>query len=122
LGCAPKTLADIYADIANSPGRQISAEEVTGMNPEVGMAAWCGAGNRAPLEKIMAERNWQGIRAVRACRVYWVRDEDLNPPGPTLLRGLDALAPAIHPELFRGKEGIRQITGVPSFPATNLAL
>jgi iron complex transport system substrate-binding protein len=92
------------------------------MDPEVWMAACCGAGDRVPREKIMAERNWQGIRAVRACRVHCVRDEYLNPPVPTLLRGLDALAPAIHPELFAGKEGICQITGVPSFPATNLAL
>jgi iron complex transport system substrate-binding protein len=53
-------------------GRQISAEEVPGMDPEVWRAAWCGAGDRVPLEKIMAERKRQGIRPVRACLVYWV--------------------------------------------------
>jgi iron complex transport system substrate-binding protein len=105
-----------------TPGRQISAEEVSGMDPEVWIAAWCGAGDRVPLEKIMAERNWQGTRAARACRVYCIRDEYLNTPAPTLLRGLEALASAIHPELFRSTEGIRQITGCPSFTATNLAL
>src|SRR6202035_3357736 len=35
------------------PGRQISAEEVARMDPEILIAAWCGAGDRAPLEKIV---------------------------------------------------------------------
>src|SRR5208282_270545 len=104
------------------PGRQISAEEVVRMDPEVWIAAWCGAGDRVPLEKIVADRNWQGTRAARAGRVYCFRDEYLNTPAPTLLRGLDALAFAIHPELFESTEGIRQITGVPSSTAANLAL
>ena len=103
------------------PGRQISAEEVVRMDPDVWIAAWCGAGDRVPLEKIVADRNWQGTRAARAGRVYCIRDEYLNTPAPTLLRGLDALASAIHPELFESAEGIRQITGVPSSTAANLA-
>ncbi len=104
------------------PGRQISAEEVARMDPDVCIAAWCGAGDRVPLEKIVADRNWQGTRAAQAGRVYCIRDEYLNTPAPTLLRGLDALASAIHPDLFESTEGIRQITGVPSSTATNLAL
>ncbi len=103
------------------PGRQISAEEVARIDPDVWIAAWCGAGDRVPLEKIMADRNWQGTRAAQAGRIYCIRDEYLNTPAPTLLRGLDALASAIHPELFKSTEGIRQITGVPSSTAANLA-
>jgi iron complex transport system substrate-binding protein len=103
------------------PGRQISAEEVARIDPDVWIAAWCGAGDRVPLEKIMADRNWQGTRAAQAGRIYCIRDEYLNTPAPTLLRGLDALASAIHPELFESTEGIRQITGVPSSTAANLA-
>jgi iron complex transport system substrate-binding protein len=104
------------------PGRQISAEEVASEDPDVWIAAWCGAGDRVPLGKILADRNWQGTRAARASRVYCIRDEYLNTPAPTLLRGLDALASAIHPELFESTEGIRQITGVPPSTAANLAL
>ncbi|MGA9545948.1 MAG: ABC transporter substrate-binding protein [Candidatus Sulfotelmatobacter sp.] len=104
------------------PGRQISAEEVARMDPDIVIAAWCGAGDRVPLERIVAERNWQGTRAARAYRVYCVRDEHLNTPAPTLLRGLDALAFAIHPEIFARTEGIRQITCVSSSTAANLPL
>lgn len=101
------------------PGRQISAEDVAGIDPEILVASWCGAGDRVPLEKIIVGRNWQGTRAARASRVYCIRDEYLNTPAPTLLQGLDALAFAIHPELFRAPEGIRQITGVSASIAAN---
>ncbi len=101
-------------DFLGASGRQISAERVADMDPDILVAAWCGAGDRVPLEKIVSERNWQGIRAARTSRVYCIRDEYLNTPAPTLLRGLEALAYAIHPERFPATEGIRQITLVPS--------
>jgi iron complex transport system substrate-binding protein len=109
-------------EFLGAPGRQISAEEVAQLNPDVLIAAWCGAGDRVPLEKIVADRHWQGIRAALASRVYCIRDEYLNTPAPTLLRGLGALASAIHPQLFPSTEGIRQITNVLSSPAANLPL
>jgi iron complex transport system substrate-binding protein len=109
-------------EFVGAPGRQISAEEVIRMDPDIVIAAWCGAGDRVPLEKIVRERKWQGSRAARTSRVYCIRDEHLNTPAPTLLCGLDALASAIHPELFRGTEGIRQITSVPSSTAVDLPL
>jgi iron complex transport system substrate-binding protein len=109
-------------EFVGAPGRQISAEDVTLMDPDIVIVAWCGAGDRVPLEKIVRERKWQGSRAARTSRVYCIRDEHLNTPAPTLLCGLDALASAIHPELFRGTEGIRQITSVPSSTAVDAPL
>ena len=109
-------------EFVGAPGRQISAQDVAGMDPDIVIAAWCGAGDRVPLEKIVLERNWQGTRAARAARVYCIRDEYLNTPAPTLLRGLDALAFAIHPERFAVTEGIRQITPVRSSTAVDLPL
>ena len=92
------------------------------MDPDILIAAWCGAGDRVPLERIVEDRRWQGTRAARASRVYCLRDEYLNTPAPTLLSGLDALGFAIHPELFARTEGIRQITSVPSSTAVDLLL
>jgi iron complex transport system substrate-binding protein len=101
-------------EFLGAPGRQISVPEIARLDPDILIAAWCGAGDRVPLEKIVIDRNWQGTRAARASRVYCIRDEYLNTPAPTLLRGLDSLAFAIHPERFGSTEGIRQITSVPS--------
>ena len=104
-----------------TPGKQITAEEVAATDPEVVIAAWCGAGDRVPLEKIMQQRGWQDTKAARQGRVFCIRDEYLNTPAPTLLRGLDSLAHAIHPEIFPAPEGIRQITGVSASSIVNRA-
>jgi iron complex transport system substrate-binding protein len=109
-------------EFVGEAGKQISAEEVARRNPEVVVAAWCGAGDRVPLEKIVSDRGWQGTVAAENRRVYCIRDEYLNTPAPTLLRGLEALAFAIHPELFPQPEGIRQITVVPSSVPANRAM
>lgn len=100
-----------------SPGKQISPDAVKDMNPDIFIAAWCGAGDRVPLQKIIADRNWQKTPAAQTGRVYCIRDEYLNTPAPTLLHGLHALASAIHPELFACTKGIRSITAV-SFPCS----
>jgi iron complex transport system substrate-binding protein len=93
-------------------GRQAKAEEILQLDPEVMIAAWCGAGDRVPLETIVEKRGWKETAAARNGRVYCIRDEFLNTPAPTLLPGLEALAWAIHPEIFRRTKGIRRITDV----------
>jgi len=91
-------------------GSERSAEAVLAENPAVLIAAWCGAGDRVPLEKIVRQRGWGTMQAVRDSRVYSISDELLNTPAPTLLQGLRAIAAAIHPELFDFPRGLRQIT------------
>lgn len=94
------------------PGQRIPIDDVLKADPEVIIAAWCGAGDRVPLEKIIHDRGWQDTSAARSNRVFCIRDEYLNTPAPTLLQGLDALAWAIHPEVFPCAKGIRQIASV----------
>jgi len=87
-------------EFVGTPGTQQSFGNILDLNPDVMVAAWCGAGDRVPLEKITRERGWNEMRAVKTNRVYCINDEFLNTPAPTLLRGLHALAAAIHPERF----------------------
>ena len=96
-------------------GRSISPVEVLALNPDIIVAAWCGAGDRVPLEKIIAVRGWQNTSAAASGRVYCIRDEFLNTPAPTLLDGLDALGWAIHPEVFPHPKGVRQISTRPAY-------
>lgn len=104
------------------PGRPVSSAELLQLDPEVLVAAWCGAGDRVPLEKIIAERGWQNTSAALHGRVYCIRDEFLNTPAPTLLDGMDALGGAIHPEIFPRTKGIRQITAFHASVADRSAL
>jgi iron complex transport system substrate-binding protein len=92
------------------PGAHTSAESVLAQTPDVIVAAWCGAGDRVPLKKMVRDRRWEQLRAVQDGRVYCVRDELLNTPAPTLIQGLRALAAAIHPGSFPQPEGLRCIT------------
>jgi iron complex transport system substrate-binding protein len=96
-----------------TPGAATSAEAVLSENPDVIVAAWCGAGERVPLEKIVHDRGWERMPAVKAGQVYCIRDEFLNTPAPTLVQGLRALASAIHPDDFPEAAGLRCITYVP---------
>jgi iron complex transport system substrate-binding protein len=99
-------------EFIGKPGAQISFNEVAGLAPEILIAAWCGAGDRVPLEKIVRSRDWEEIPAVKNARVYCIRDEYLNTPAPTLVHGLHALAAAIHPECFPQCDGLRCIANI----------
>jgi iron complex transport system substrate-binding protein len=91
--------------------KHTTAEDVRAADPEVFCAAWCGAGDRVPLEKVIRERQWGGISAVRSGRIFCISDALLNTPAPTLLGGLRALAWALHPDLFPQPVGIRGTPG-----------
>ena len=87
-------------EFVGEPGTTTDVETVAATDPDVMIAAWCGAGDRVPLERIVEQRGWQKLRAVRNAQVYCIADELLNTPAPTLIDGLRALARAIHPEIF----------------------
>jgi iron complex transport system substrate-binding protein len=81
-------------------GKATTAEAIATADPEVIALAWCGAGDRVPVKRVIAMRGWEHLRAVRAGQVVCIPDELLNTPAPTLVEGLRALARVIHPELF----------------------
>jgi iron complex transport system substrate-binding protein len=101
------------------PGRQTTEEEVGAADPDVVVAAWCGAGDRVPLEKIVARRGWENTKAAREGRLYCINDEFLNTPASTLLDGLKALAAAVHPEVFQTDKRLRRILSEISSVATD---
>jgi iron complex transport system substrate-binding protein len=91
------------------PGSVTDAAAVAAHDPDVLVFAWCGAGDRVPLARVIEKRQWQSLRAVREGRVYCIPDEFLNTPAPNLLQGLHALAGAIHPEIFATLETVRSL-------------
>lgn len=82
------------------PGSIATAAEIADADPEILAMAWCGAGSRVPLRRVVEQRGWQQLRAVRERRVYCIPDELLNTPATNLVDGLKALAAAIHPDYF----------------------
>lgn len=89
-----------HGRFVGTPGAHATPDEIAAADPDVLIFAWCGAGNRVPLRRVIAQRGWQQIRAVRERRVYCIPDQLLNTPAPVLLDGLGCLAAAIHPALY----------------------
>jgi iron complex transport system substrate-binding protein len=96
-----------------TPGAHTTPEEIAAADPDILLFAWCGAGNRVPLERVIAQRDWQSLKAVRNRRVFCIPDQFLNTPAHTLLEGLACIAATTHPDLYpRHPELIQlQITG-----------
>jgi iron complex transport system substrate-binding protein len=94
----------------SEPGTHTTPELIAEADPDVLLFAWCGAGDRVPLDRIIAQRNWHHLRAVRGRRVFCIPDEFLNTPGPTLLEGLASIAAAIHPDLYPPHPRIIQLS------------
>jgi iron complex transport system substrate-binding protein len=96
-----KELVDAAGGVfLGEPGAVTTAEAIVAADPDVVVAAWCGAGDRVPLDKLAARPGWEALRAVRNGRLYCIADELLNTPAPTLIDGLYALAAAFHPQIF----------------------
>jgi iron complex transport system substrate-binding protein len=98
--------------------KQTTAEAIAAADPDVLIFAWCGAGDRVPLDRVVTQRGWQNLRAVREGRVFCIPDEWLNTPAPTLLLGLRSIAAALHPSLFDLKERPRSLHTVASAQST----
>ncbi len=92
-----------------SPGATTDADTVAAADPDVLIFAWCGAGDRVPLERVIAQRGWAGLHAAEQRRVVCIPDEFLNTPAPNLIDGLHALASAIHPAIFGEAETNRRL-------------
>lgn len=97
-----------------NPAKQTTAEAIAAADPDAMIFAWCGAGDRVPLDRVITQRGWQNLRAVREGNAFCITDEWLNTPAPTLLLGLRALAAALHPSLYDAKDRPRTFHTVAS--------
>lgn len=72
-------------------GQRVSDEQVADARPDVILLAWAATGDRAKPQKAYDVAGWKELPAICNKRVYVVRDELLNTPGPPLLAGAKEL-------------------------------
>ena len=77
---------------------QISQEELIVQNPDLILLGDSKFGTT--IEQVASRPSWNVIKAVQDKRVLPFDDDLASRPGPRLVDGLEALAKAIHPELF----------------------
>lgn len=90
---------NIFAD-AQDDYPQISAEEVVARDPQVVLGPESSS-STLTVEKVTQRPGWQNIAAVKDGRVVLVNDDMVSRPGPRLVDALEAIAKALHPDLFQ---------------------
>jgi ABC-type Fe3+-hydroxamate transport system substrate-binding protein len=89
-------LAEICgAEMVVPAGEKVSEAQIAEANPEVIVLAWAATGDTADGTKTYEVSEWKDVPAILNKRVYVIRDEWLNTPGPPLLNGADALCKII---------------------------
>ncbi len=78
-------------------GEKVSEEQVAQAQPDVIVLAWAATGAKADAKRAFQVLAWKDVPAVRNKRVYVLRDELLNTPGPPLLAGARELFRILHP-------------------------
>jgi len=72
-------------------GEKVSDAQVAAAKPDIIVLAWAATGEAADGTKAYEIEEWKEIPAIRDKRVYVIRDEWLNTPGPPLVHGARAL-------------------------------
>jgi len=87
-----------------APGQRVTDEEVAAAKPDIIVLAWAATGNKAKPASALRNPAWQNVPAVRNRRVFVVRDELLNTPGPPLMKGAAKLLRIIQAARPKGSE------------------
>ncbi|MGB7024997.1 MAG: ABC transporter substrate-binding protein [Candidatus Acidiferrales bacterium] len=86
-------------------GEKVSDADVARAQPEVIVLAWTATRGKSKPEQALANPAWQDVPAVRDRRVFAVRDQLLNTPGPPLVRGAEELLQILHRGLTNDASG-----------------
>lgn len=84
-------------------GERVNEKQVAASKAEAIVLAWAATGDRADPDKAYKIPEWQEVPAIRNRRVYVIRDEFLNTPGPPLVQGARELWKLLH-EKARNKD------------------
>jgi len=91
-------------------GKRVTDPEVAESNPEIIVLAWAATGGKSKPEPALRNPAWRNVSAVCEGRVFVVRDELLNTPGPPLTRGAEELLRVIHPEIAAQHESRERVS------------
>ena len=85
------------ASDTGKPWAEYSIEKLVEKNPDVILLS-AMAGSKADVAK---EQGYKDTKAVKEDKIVVVDDNKVSRPGPRLIEGLEEVARAIHPELFK---------------------
>lgn len=89
---------NIAANVKGWP--KYSAEKVVKQNPDAIVLTY-GLYTKNAVKKVLNRPGWQNVAAVKNKRVYSINSDLVSRPGPRLVKGVEQLAHAIYPKVFK---------------------
>jgi iron complex transport system substrate-binding protein len=78
----------------------LSEEKVVELRPQVVILTY-GEYDKDAVKNVLARKAWQNIPAVKEKKVFTVTSDTVVRPGPRLIDGVEALAKAVYPEIYK---------------------
>ncbi|KZE64289.1 iron ABC transporter substrate-binding protein [Fictibacillus phosphorivorans] len=79
---------------------KVSEEQPVAYNPDVIVTTY-GYYTEKPKEQVIARKAWKDVSAVKNNNIYDVHSDKVTRPGPRLIEGVEELAKAIYPDVFK---------------------
>ncbi len=79
---------------------KVSEEQPVKYKPDAIVTTY-GYYSKKPVEQIMARKAWKDVPAVKNKEIYDVHSDKVTRPGPRLIEGVEELAKAIYPEVYK---------------------
>src|SRR5467141_3676679 len=83
-------------------GEKVTDAQVAEARPEVIVLAWAATGDKSSPQQAYELEAWRDVPAIQERRVFVVRDELLNTPGPPLIEGARELSRLLHQDRRKG--------------------
>ena len=77
-------------------GERVEEKQVAAAKPDVIVLAWAATGDRANPKNAYEVQEWREVPAIRNRRVFVIKEELLNTPGPPLVEGAKELCKLLH--------------------------
>ncbi|WP_026575279.1 ABC transporter substrate-binding protein [Bacillus sp. UNC438CL73TsuS30] len=79
---------------------KIDEEAMVKRNPDVIVTTY-GYYVKNPITKVLNQKGWENVNAIKNKQVVDVNSDIMNRPGPRIVEGVENLAKAIYPEVFK---------------------
>ncbi|MFJ7726474.1 ABC transporter substrate-binding protein [Neobacillus sp. NPDC097160] len=80
---------------------QLDQEEIIKRNPDVIITTYGGYEEAKPAEQVLGRKGWENVNAVKNKQVIDVDSDRVTRSGPRIVEGVEDLAKAIYPEVFK---------------------
>lgn len=80
---------------------QVDQEAVIAANPDVIITTYGAYAKEEPIDQISSRKGWEDIAAVKEKQIVDVDSDMVTRSGPRLVEGVEAIAEAVYPDVFK---------------------